>query len=311
MTSPHPLGPYPVKLTERLESWATRGAGAHVSRRARRRGRAGGASRYREALAPSPKHRAGDSRPRALARASDPHSVGQQHRARAAGAGRDVHRRALRAHRAGLFAAGEGLQHAAPDLRAGAARARVRGRGRRRSSARSGRHAAGCRARGLGVAAASPPVHGVRRPRGHGGDARRGRGARESRWRHDCQGAVHVGLDRPAEGRHQHAADALLEPGDDSVDVFLFLRRRASGAVRLAALEPHGGWQPQLRHRALQRRHALHRRREADARALRRHGSQPAGRAVHRAFHRAALLRDAACRTCAATRCCARRSFAS
>ena len=33
--------------------------------------------------------------------------------------------------------------------------------------------------------------------------------------RHDRQGPVHVGLDRPAEGRHQHAADAVLEPGDD------------------------------------------------------------------------------------------------
>ena len=33
--------------------------------------------------------------------------------------------------------------------------------------------------------------------------------------RHHRQDPVHVGIDRPAQGRHQHAADALLEPGDD------------------------------------------------------------------------------------------------
>ena len=42
-------------------------------------------------------------------------------------------------------------------------------------------------------------------------------------------------------------------------------RRGAAGALRLAAVEPHLRRQPQLRDRALQRRHALHRRGEADA----------------------------------------------
>ena len=46
--------------------------------------------------------------------------------------------------------------------------------------------------------------------------------------------------------------------------------RRAAGDPRLAALEPHRRRQPQLRPRALQRRHALHRRRQADARRDRR-----------------------------------------
>ena len=41
-------------------------------------------------------------------------------------------------------------------------------------------------------------------------------------------------------------------------------RRRAAGAGRLAAVEPHLRRQPQLRHGALQRRHALHRRGQAD-----------------------------------------------
>ena len=44
--------------------------------------------------------------------------------------------------------------------------------------------------------------------------------------------------------------------------------RRAAGAGRLAAVEPHLRRQPQRRHHALQRRHALHRRRQADAGAI-------------------------------------------
>ena len=43
----------------------------------------------------------------------------------------------------------------------------------------------------------------------------------------------------------------------------------------------------------LQRRHALHRRGQADAGALRRHAPQPARDSVHGALHRAAALRDA------------------
>ena len=63
-------------------------------------------------------------------RAPDGDPVGQQHRARAAGAGRDVRRRALRADRAGLLAAGERVRHAAPDLRRMQPGLGVRGRGR-------------------------------------------------------------------------------------------------------------------------------------------------------------------------------------
>ena len=71
-------------------------------------------------------------------------------------------------------------------------------------------------------------------------------------------------------------------------------RRRAAGAVLLAALEPHRRRQPQLRHRAAQRRHVLHRRGQADAAALRHHAAQPARGAGGGALHRAAHLRDAA-----------------
>ena len=52
--------------------------------------------------------------------------------------------------------------------------------------------------------------------------------------------------------------------------------RRAAGAGRLAALEPHLRRQPQLRHRALQRRHDVHRRRQAHAQGHRPDAAQPA-----------------------------------
>ena len=49
-----------------------------------------------------------------------------------------------------------------------------------------------------------------------------------------------------------------------------FLERPAAGAGRLAAVEPHLRRQPQLQHGAAQRRHALHRRRQAGAGADRK-----------------------------------------
>ena len=70
--------------------------------------------------------------------------------------------------------------------------------------------------------------------------------------------------DRPAaEGRHQHAADAVFEPGDAAHRASA-PRRTAADPVRLAAVESHVRRQSQLRHRPLQRRHAVHRRGEAD-----------------------------------------------
>ena len=83
------------------------------------------------------------------------------------------------------------------------------------------------------------------------------------------QGPLHLGIHRPAEGRDQHAADAVLEPGDDPLGAGV-PRRRAAGALRLAALEPHRRRQPQLRPRALNGGTLLHRRGQADAAALRR-----------------------------------------
>ena len=67
--------------------------------------------------------------------------------------------------------------------------------------------------------------------------------------------------------------------------------RRAAGAGRLAAVEPHLRRQPQRRHRALQRRHAVHRRRQADAQGHRRDAAQPARDLAHDLLQRAQGLR--------------------
>ena len=49
----------------------------------------------------------------------------------------------------------------------------------------------------------------------HAAERRRRRRARQGRPRHDRQDPVHLGLDRPAERRHQHPAHAVRQPGDD------------------------------------------------------------------------------------------------
>ena len=77
---------------------------------------------------------------------------------------------------------------------------------------------------------------------------------------------VHLGLDRHAEGCHQHPAHADLEPAGQGADLVVSRRRgRRSGHSGLAAVEPHLWRQPQFQPRAAQRRHALYRRRQAGA----------------------------------------------
>ena len=85
----------------------------------------------------------------------------------------------------------------------------------------------------------------------------------------DREDSLHVGLDRHAEGRRQHAAHAVREPGGDRRGVAV-PRGSPAGDRRLAAVEPHLRRQPQLQHGALARRHALHRRGQASARRIRR-----------------------------------------
>ena len=112
--------------------------------------------------------------------------------------------------------------------------------------------------------------------------------------RHDRQGAVHVRIDRPAERRDQHAAHAVREPGADSHGAGV-PRRRAAGAVRLAAVESHLWRQPQLRHRRSTTAARCTSTRVGRRRAqLRTHAGQPARDCHHRVLQRAARLRDAA-----------------
>ena len=72
--------------------------------------------------------------------------------------------------------------------------------------------------------------------------------------------AVHVRLDRRAEGRDQHQPDAVLRPGDASADLAVLVER-AAGTRRLAPVESHVRRQPQPQPRPVQRGHAVHRRR--------------------------------------------------
>ena len=92
---------------------------------------------------------------------------------------------------------------------------------------------------------------------------------------------------------------------------FPALARRAAGAGRLAAVEPHLRRQPQRRHRPLQRRHALHRRRQADAGADRRDAAQPARDRADDLLQRAQGLRGDRQRARGRRRRCARRSSAA
>ena len=76
--------------------------------------------------------------------------------------------------------------------------------------------------------------------------------------------------DRPASPKGVINTQRMLCANQEMLRTVLpLLGRGAAGPLRLAAVEPHVRRQPQLRARALQRRHALHRRREADAGGVR------------------------------------------
>ena len=86
--------------------------------------------------------------------------------------------------------------------------------------------------------------------------------------------------------------------------------RRAAGPVRLAAVESHVRRQPQLRPRAVQRRHALHRRGQADAGPLPPRVRNLRDVRADDLSQRPAGLRDAGAR-CGAIARCARSSSAA
>ena len=121
--------------------------------------------------------------------------------------------------------AGTRLRRRRRALRAGAAR---RAAGGRRRSSRRRRRSGHARDAVRGARGRDAPT------------ARRRRGARRVTAGHHRQGALHVRIDRAAQGRDQHAADAVREPGADP-DRAGVPRGRAAGAVRLAAVEPHFG----------------------------------------------------------------------
>ena len=109
---------------------------------------------------------------------------------------------------------------------------------------------------------------------------------------HGREDPVHVGLDRHAEGRDQHPPDAVLQPAGARPGLAV-PGRRAAGARRLAAVEPHVRRQPQPQPGARVRRHAAHRRRQAGAGALRPDGRGAARRRPDRLLQRPRRLRAA------------------
>ena len=162
-------------------------------------------------------HRRRAARARSFARAADRDPVRQRPRARAARARRHVCRHPLCADLAGLFAGLERLRQAAHHRRPAHAGPGVRRRRRGRSRAPSRRW---CRRTSSCVVTrnplAEPPDDAVRRSARRRADRRGRRGACAGRARHHRQIPVHLRLDRHAEGRDQHPAHVVLEPGDDA-----------------------------------------------------------------------------------------------
>ena len=88
-----------------------------------------------------------------------------------------------------------------------------------------------------------------------------------------------------------------------------FLRGAAAGAGRLAAVEPHLRRQPQLQPGAAQRRHALHRRRQAGAGPDRDHACATCARSRRPSTSTCRAASTCCCRSWSATRSCARSFF--
>ena len=155
LRSPHPLGAYPDKLTQRLEHWAEGRARPRLPGAARGRRRLAHAQLRADAGAGA-RRRAGAAGAQAFARAADRDPVRQRHRARAARSRRHDDRRALRADLGALLADVGRLRQAEVDHGDADAGPGVRRRAARRSRARSRRP---CRATSR---SSSPPIRGER-----------------------------------------------------------------------------------------------------------------------------------------------------
>ena len=264
LRSPHPLPAFPQKLTERLVHWA-KAAPERVFLAQRDASGAWRTLTYARRIDQSARHRRGAVGARPFAGAPDCNSFRQRYRARTPRPCRHACRHSLRADLGALLAAVEGFRQAQNHHRGSSARPglcgerhRFRPRHRRRGAVRR-------RSRGHRKSAGRSAGDAVRGPGERAADAGGRSGACQDRSRHHRQNPVHLRLDRPAQRRHQHPADALRQPGDDRLRP-RFRRRRAAGDRRLAAVEPHLRQQPQFQPRAAQWRLALYRRRQAAAR---------------------------------------------
>ena len=265
---------YPARLTDRLEHWAREAPDRTLRRPARAPAAPGARISYAQMLDRA--RRVGqallDARP--VGRAAAGHPVGQRPRAPAR-------------WRCGAMWAGvpyapvspayslvsQDYAQAAPHPRHADAGPGVRQR-RRAYAQRHRRRGAGRRRRGRCWPQASSPAraHARRFAALLATDARRRRRAPRTRRSaptpspSSCSPRARpsspkgvINTQRMMCANQQMLRQCLRLPG-----------RRAAGAGRLAAVEPHLRRQPQRRHRALQRRHAVHRRRQAHAEGHRR-----------------------------------------
>ena len=273
--SPHPLGPYPPKITERLEHWAVQAPGrtflaqrdsAHGWRRLT----------YGAALASGPSHRTGPDRSTAVGLPSARDSVGQQHRARHCWRSAAMYAgvpyapvapsysllaREFTTLRALWTSLNPGMVFAADGALFDRALASVAGAGR--SIVTSASTPTALRTTTVRRAARR------RRP-----TSCRRRCARARRSGHDCEDCSTRRV-RPGMPKGVINTQRMLCSNQEMIrDGAAAPRRRAAGPVRLAAVESHVRRQSQLRHRALQRRNAVHRRGEADAGGVRHDDSR-------------------------------------
>ncbi len=234
--------------------------------------------------------RPGAARPRPRAAAPAAAALGQRDRPRAADARRLPRRRTRRAGLAGVLADEPGLRQGQAHRGAGQAGARLRGRRRDRSAACSPPSTSAARR-------SCSPAATARRRSPSWSDTRPTAAVEEAlergRPRQHRQDPVHVGLDGDAQGRAQHARDAVRQPAEPRADLAVH-GRHAAGARRLAAVEPHVRRQPQLQPDPQARRDDVHRRRPPGAAADADHGAQPDRDRADDLLQRARGLRRAA-----------------
>ena len=285
-----------ARVLPRQAHRALRGLGGpcprpRLHRRARRSRRVADAD-LRRRLRAVPRDRRSAPRARPLARPAGGDPIGQRHRARAPRAGRDARRRAVLPGLVGVLARVERSREAPSRVRVAHAGPRLR-RGRREVRERDqGGGAPRCGSRdgeGAGARARDDPL---RRARGLAAHRRRRPRVRRRGAGHDREIPAHLGFDRQSEGGRADAADAVREPADDRAGAALS-PPGAAGHRRLAAVESHLRQQPQFRAGDLERRLAVHRRREAGRGPVREERPQPARDRADGLLQRPARVRGA------------------